>query len=147
MTQHSSHNVHLCVAGRSIAPGMVDLLQDETCFQDAQATPTIGFRDQSRQVSCFGQLLYKRLGILAFFVQLTPVRARIELAQVVHRLAERLLLFRQCDTNLSHASVSPLPLALVLRTAIAPPVWRGASSSCCLLFGKSNCWRLAVALP
>ena len=33
--------------------------------------------------------------------------------------------------------------ALVLRTAIAPPVWRGALSSCDLLFGTSSWWKLS----
>src|SRR5713101_4453724 len=105
---------------------MVDLLQDEACLQEAQATPTIGFRDQRRQVPRLGQLLYKRLGILAFFVQLTPVRPGIQLAQVVHRLAERLLLLRQCDTNLGHGSVSllvpPAKLAGQLRCAALAPL-------------------------
>src|SRR5438093_2902869 len=89
---------------------MIDLLQDQPALQDTEATSTIGFRDQCRQVPRLGELLDEGLGILPFFIQLPPVRPRIELAEVVHRLPECLLFFRQCDPHLCHGSLSPSPL-------------------------------------
>src|SRR5215470_11277961 len=123
--QHRAHDVHLRVAGASVAARAVDLFEDERAFHDAEARAAVLLRDQHGQVAGLRQVVDERLGILALDVQLLPVGGRVLFAEIVDGGLEGLLVVGQREAHVVHdepliISALASPLRDSARTAPSP---------------------------
>src|SRR5215218_8042530 len=76
VTQHSAHNVHLRVGGLGVAPGTIDLFEDDRSLGEAQAQPTVFLRDKRAEVATLRHRLDKGFRVLPSRVELAPVAVR-----------------------------------------------------------------------
>ena len=74
VAQQRAHDVHLRVAGRGVAAGAIDLLEDQRCLGEAETGSAILARDQRREIARLGQRRHERVGIGSLRIELAPVR-------------------------------------------------------------------------
>ena len=86
--QNCTHDVHLRVAGSSVAAAFVDLLKDCRGRAKPQAAAAVLFWDQDSQESCLGQRRHELTWIGAVSVLLAPVLAREPLAERANRIPD-----------------------------------------------------------
>lgn len=87
VSQDRSHDVHLGMAGGTIAAGCMDFLQNSCGNTKAEAAATVFLRNQHAEISGIGQRLDKVGGVGAFPVQTTPVFAGELRTQRAHGMA------------------------------------------------------------
>ena len=86
--EQRAHDVHLRMAGATVAAGAVDLLQDRDGGAESEPGPAIFLRDQDGQEACLRQRLHELGRIGAGAILLLPIGAGEVSAQAPHGLAD-----------------------------------------------------------
>ena len=86
--EHGAHGVHLGVAGRRVAAGLVDGLEDGAAGRQRQAGAAVLLGDQRAEVAGLGERGDELGGVGAVVVELHPVGVGKLLADAPHALAD-----------------------------------------------------------
>ena len=90
MPEQRSHGVHLSVTSAGVAAAMVDFLEDNGGFGDAEARSAIFFRNESGQIAARGKCIDEFLGVLFVLIYVLPIRVGKVAAKFPNFLANRL---------------------------------------------------------
>ena len=87
MTQQRSHDIHLGVAGTTVATAALNLFQYGAGRAQGQSATAVGLGDKDGQVPRISQRLHELCGIRFFPIQFTPVFSGILRAKLYYRVA------------------------------------------------------------